>query len=362
MSHEIGTGSRAVLDRGSMWWAFNAVGFQVNVYYNLINQDIQKRRKLWLDLTDKKLQNLAEQSNGETQTMSDSEVKNIGNVENDWEHPVSGAVSALNGLQMTVQKGICRDWWSLSDETFAKYNDGSITDIDTLSKGAPTVGQTFGYPLWWLEVSGETTFFAPSYPGGDMIHPEFKQDLVEYGPGPFEKLPGIPLQLNNTELSAMGFEAPTQKSHFGIFTQPTWAAVNAWEKAGVNGEKSQALRDFEGVASDFWVKLRSRVMRSFKQAEREVSQMVAPVKASTAVSTPVKIRNIDVNIPEISTAERVQAKDVFGSSKWEWVTPLYASFFGACAGAMGMYYGITRSSRGLNSEADWIEGKREPLI
>ena len=132
-------GDRAAVDRQSLWWALNLVSNQINLYYSLMNQDVQQTRAAFRRRMHREM--------GELFGVQERRRENV-------DRP-SVDVDVLAAFSASQQKHMLREWATLHDHLSVKYLDGSW---NVPSEGI--VGSTFGYPLWFLEMSGADKVFS----------------------------------------------------------------------------------------------------------------------------------------------------------------------------------------------------------
>eukprot|EP00392_Amoebophrya_sp_AT5.2_P008521 g8549.t1 len=128
-------GNRYEINRESTWWAVNVVANQMQLYYRLMNEDVAARKAAWEQKFHRELVELC--------SSNEQETDNYGCLAGD--NDLSGKIAAW---QRTLHRSLAEDYFALSDELSAKYLDGTVNGVDKL-------GKTFGFPAFWLQMTGQ---------------------------------------------------------------------------------------------------------------------------------------------------------------------------------------------------------------
>eukprot|EP00397_Hematodinium_sp_SG-2012_P024553 GEMP01025579.1.p1 GENE.GEMP01025579.1~~GEMP01025579.1.p1 ORF type:complete len:605 (+),score=121.45 GEMP01025579.1:108-1922(+) len=110
-------GNKNEFSRDSAWWAFNAAATLVYQQTSLMKPEVDRRIASWEQKIDE-----------ERITLSHDP-------------------KSLEKFQTKIQNEVAADWWQMSDWLLCRYNDGFLNEPNNL-------GQTIGYPPWWLEMVG----------------------------------------------------------------------------------------------------------------------------------------------------------------------------------------------------------------
>ncbi len=117
-------------DRGSMWTAFNYVANYAMLKYSYMIKDIHEVRDRFETTAFAKQREL-----------EDSALALWNNGDE------KGARRLLTDYSDTLANDVLREWWTLSENLYLKYNDGYLNT----SKG---IAQAIFYPPWWLKQVG----------------------------------------------------------------------------------------------------------------------------------------------------------------------------------------------------------------
>jgi len=161
-------GTKYELDRKSAWWGFNVLANWMNLFFSVVNPEVQDRIEQWQNRIDE-------------------------------ETPKTRNKTELERFQTHIQQGVTDDWWAFFDHLLAKYNDGCINTKEKL-------GDPIGIPAWWLQMGG----YSP-HPDVKWVAPASDPPslLALLGPGPREDTKLIDAakraQLNNPPRSQFYF-------------------------------------------------------------------------------------------------------------------------------------------------------------
>jgi len=118
------------LDRGSMWTAFNYVANQVELKYSFMIKDLRAVR----DPFESRFFGL----------QKDLEAKALAL----WtKGDKKGAKALLTRHSDKQAADVLKNWWTLSEQLYVRYNDGYRNDRDGIA-------QPVFYPAWWLKLVG----------------------------------------------------------------------------------------------------------------------------------------------------------------------------------------------------------------
>ena len=196
-------GNRYSLDRRSAWWAFNIVANQMQLYFRLMDEDVQQRKTQWQHKLDSELREICRTTRDNThgqlrqlgqhrttasvigeneevpqihlaadhdrddsircpvgpsegqdaaeqfaETLSDQSVGMTSDLEGVATKNMPSLSARLAAWQNKKHQELAKDYFALADELSVKYLDGTVNTLERL-------GKPFGVPAFWLEMSGQ---------------------------------------------------------------------------------------------------------------------------------------------------------------------------------------------------------------
>lgn len=130
LPESIQTSNILKLDRGSMWTAFNYVANQAQLKYSFMIKDIAAVRARHEDSF------FGSQQEVEAQALA---------LWNQGEQKAAQTLLSKHSQERAA--GVLKDWWTLSEQLYIRYNDGYFNTPDGIA-------QPVFYPSWWLKQVG----------------------------------------------------------------------------------------------------------------------------------------------------------------------------------------------------------------